>query len=678
MLALLAAVALAAAGLAPLPAAAQTTAPLVYVSSSEDTGSALVRSDPEGRETTVVARNASDPVWSPDRSEIAYVRYDAEAERSEVRIVAADGSGDRLLAEGTDVAWSPDGSRLVVTVVGEGLISMRPDGSDRRQLTTAGDHVADRVPRWSPDGRRIAFLRTDTLAGIPQPRLYVVEVDGGGEPLALTGPDEVALDPSWSPDGAWIALHLRTGQDEGGNFVGDVVKLRPDGSDRVALSDGRPAFAPAWSPGGEVIALAVDVATGGERDLDLFLVDRDGGNLRRILDIDRDVLEPVWSPDAAALAFTGLTCCAEGELRPREIWDVYTVDRHGDALRQLTDDGLSMEPDFPPPAPPIPATRLAGANRVATAATIALERLAGGDDAAPTVLLANAATFPDALAGSALAGHVEGLEGVVDAPLLLTGADELPEATAQALRELSARRVVLMGGAAAISDSVEQQLDEDYDVVRVAGPNRFATAAEAARRLAANAGGLGTVGGATTVIVASGERFPDALAAGPLGYANALPILLTEAERLPEATAAVIEELAPEQALVVGGTAAVSAEVAAAIGDAGVQIQRVAGPTRTATAARLADFAITQGLLDANDAALARGDAFPDALAGGTDAGERRAPILLAADAATLSRATADLLTAYCQPLALLVAYGGEAALRPDTVDAARRAATCG
>lgn len=143
-------------------------------------------------------------------------------------------------------------------------------------------------------------------------------------------------------------------------------------------------------------------------------------------------------------------------------------------------------------------TRLAGPDRFATAAAIAAAAYPKG---AATVILASglAANISDSLAASYLAGQLNGGAG---APILLTNPTSLPASTTAALKSLGATNVIVVGGSAAVADSVIATLSAapyNLSVTRVAGPNRFATSMA-----------LDTVVGDMTVGTAGGST-----AAGP-------------------------------------------------------------------------------------------------------------------------------------------------------------------
>jgi lactocepin len=188
-------------------------------------------------------------------------------------------------------------------------------------------------------------------------------------------------------------------------------------------------------------------------------------------------------------------------------------------------------------------------------------------------------------------------------PLLLVG-DALTPELARELERLGARNAVIVGGPGAVPVTVAEAVAaEGITVRRLAGANRFETAAAIARDLGASA---------EEVIVASGERFPDALSIAPVAASQGLPILLTAAATLPAASAQALTDLGVQRTIVVGGRAAISRLVA----DALPAPTRVAGPERYATSAAVAAFAVRRGA-DLSQVGIATGRAFPDALAAG-------------------------------------------------------------
>ncbi len=250
--------------------------------------------------------------------------------------------------------------------------------------------------------------------------------------------------------------------------------------------------------------------------------------------------------------------------------------------------------------------RLGGENRVETAIEISQSVF----DAAPTVVLARADDYADALVGATLAAELGG-------PILLTDRSSLSAGIADELARLGAQEVVLLGGPAAIEPSVEDELD-GYDVRRVFGDNRFGTAAAVAAELPPTG----------TVFIAEGQNadpnrgWPDALSVAPYAAFVGNPILLVTADAVPAETAEALAALAPEELVIVGGTAAVSQAVEdelitlTGLDPAAGAVRRLAGADRYGTSAAIYDEAVTRGM-DPVRKWLATGRNFPDALAAG-------------------------------------------------------------
>ena len=244
-----------------------------------------------------------------------------------------------------------------------------------------------------------------------------------------------------------------------------------------------------------------------------------------------------------------------------------------------------------------PQPRIAGADRWETAAQLA--RATAGDRAGSVkhVLLANgdaARSGVDALSASYLSGALE-------APVVLTGAASLAPSTLLALTDLFGASPVpgatlhVVGGVAAVPDAQVAALAAELpgvSVVRTQGGDRYDTARAVALEGAAVVGVPSHQADAAanplrTVLLASGTNPTDALIAGQVAHAGGYPVLLTAPGALPTATATALEELGADQVLVLGGPAAVSEQVTAALAAAGQRVVRVAGADRYETAAAL-------------------------------------------------------------------------------------------
>lgn len=166
--------------------------------------------------------------------------------------------------------------------------------------------------------------------------------------------------------------------------------------------------------------------------------------------------------------------------------------------------------------PGVTVSRLAGDDRFGTAAAVADEFFG----TAESVFVATGLDFPDALAaGPAAAG--------AGAPTLLVTATSVPAPTESELRRMLPAAVYVVGGPVVVSDAVMEQIRTitGAEVVRVAGADRFATAAAVADRFFEPT--------TSDVILATGLNFPDALGAGAVAGTHESPLLLVNASEVP-------------------------------------------------------------------------------------------------------------------------------------------------
>jgi Tol biopolymer transport system component len=185
----------------------------------------------------------------------------------------------------------------------------------------------DAQPKWSPDGRLLAFA-SDAGGGY---QIHVAKADGGHDRAVAPSDRGNNIDPAWSPDGSQIVF----ASNRGGGY--DLYVVNADGSDLHRLVDdpGTDRM-PSWSPDGSQIAFA------GERDgnMDLYVVDVTGSNERRLTsDTSRD-RSPVWSPDGERMVFvSGRSGSA----------DLFSLDVSSGQTRQLTDGSATdVQPAWSP------------------------------------------------------------------------------------------------------------------------------------------------------------------------------------------------------------------------------------------------------------------------------------------------------------------------------------------
>lgn len=261
--------------------------------------------------------------------------------------------------------------------------------------------------------------------------------------------------------------------------------------------------------------------------------------------------------------------------------------------------------------------RVGGANRYETAALIAGQY--PDDEPIETVYITNGRAFADALSASSPAANANvptTMEkfGGVPAPVLLTRQDSLPDATTDALDAIDPSQIVVLGGPAAVSDDVATELEAYGEVERIGGANRYETSA-----LLAELSGEDV----DVVYLASGadDNFPDALSGGALAGSQNAPVLLTRPDRVDEATEAALDDLNPDEIVVLGGSRAVSDAVYDEVG----ANRRLAGDTRYDTSVEVSK----EFDADIDGTYVASGQEWPDALAGSALSGFLGQPITL-------------------------------------------------
>ena len=204
-------------------------------------------------------KNNGVPAWSPDGTKIAFVSN--RDDNSEIYVMNADGNNPKNLTLHLDddswPTWSPDGRRIAFESmrVAEGVLNhwdifvMDADGANRTNITQ-NPRAANRTPSWSPDGSKIAFAAVRDVNRVDlwnsDLDIFVMNADGTN-PVRLTEDARFNWLPSWSPDGKRIAF-VRAAHDDITDC--DIYVMNADGTDFVNLTQtpGLGEWHPSWKP----------------------------------------------------------------------------------------------------------------------------------------------------------------------------------------------------------------------------------------------------------------------------------------------------------------------------------------------------------------------------------------------------------------------------------------------
>jgi TolB protein len=269
-----------------------------YVAFSRATGSGQSKIFVATARGKIVSRFGSatyngGPLWSPDGRHIQY--WGSFAHIYGLMVAAPDGSGDGEVAGSSawptsgpaNPAWSPDGQWLAFTdgddiAVPQGIYSVRLESYERRMLVRRAYY-----PAHSPDGTKLAFVAFPRagLGGV-----FVANADGS-EPRAVSDAADAAM-PAWSPDSKRIA------------FVRDfaIVVARADGSGEDIIAPRVPsrivASGPRWSPDGRFVAFTRAERSRTDRPFksSIVVARAEGDNVRVIIRrFAKDVVDaPAW------------------------------------------------------------------------------------------------------------------------------------------------------------------------------------------------------------------------------------------------------------------------------------------------------------------------------------------------------------------------------------------------
>ena len=282
-------------------------------------GGALFGAQPWTVDAILNIPTLSDPQIRPDGQAYAWVQHSLESNawRNTVRMASIPSGAAKVIASGTRPRWAPDSMRLAYLNKQVHVIDLKSGGS--RVVTRSPSPVTSYC--WTPDGRGIAYLAVD--AG-PEPdpivaehdyrysRLYLQSLEGD-EPRRLTTTDRHVVSFALSPDGTRAVYAAQPTPRNRDSFDADLyeIDLRTLSEKALVTQPGRDAD-PSYSPDGKWVAFHSQGGT-----LNYFaarhvaIVPSGGGKIRYLtdkpgesLDVFRGGNSFAWSPDSHSLYFT--------------------------------------------------------------------------------------------------------------------------------------------------------------------------------------------------------------------------------------------------------------------------------------------------------------------------------------------------------------------------------------
>ncbi len=232
----------------------------------------------------------------------------------------------------SDPQIAPDGQR--VAYVEHWVEEIEKDGKRRKAYRSAiylseGDDAPprrlthaprgnDSAPRWSPDGRALAFIST---RDDDKPQLFILALDGGeAQPITRTKElSEGISEYEWHPSGTMLAF-VSAGHKDDDQKQREIEHDEKVYEGRLPIKfDGKGLFE--------------------DRRAQIYRINRDGSALKRLTDLNRDISGITWSPDGRRLAFV-----SKNEDTPEYVWisDIFVIGADGGAPRQLTPGAMTL------------------------------------------------------------------------------------------------------------------------------------------------------------------------------------------------------------------------------------------------------------------------------------------------------------------------------------------------
>jgi uncharacterized repeat protein (TIGR01451 family) len=289
-------------------------AQLAYISTGNNNSTDIFRRRADGAGLVNLTNNAANEdsfIWSPDGSQLAFLRYDFENFIVSLCVVDADGSNLAVLTNVTEeyisyFNWSPDGNKLVFNAhdfFGDGtegeVYVINADGTGRVSLSGANGFNTE--PKWSPDGTKVSYLRiTYSQESDPINAIYVSNANGTNQIEIPHDEGEMDFNAAWSPDSERLVF-TRCFSDN----TEDIFTVEADGTDLLRLTnDSYLHYSTAqWSPDGTKLLFTSNLPGG----LTIETINADGTGRTTLYSppqgSSNNAGSEKWSPDSTKVAF---------------------------------------------------------------------------------------------------------------------------------------------------------------------------------------------------------------------------------------------------------------------------------------------------------------------------------------------------------------------------------------
>jgi Tol biopolymer transport system component len=259
----------------------------------------VYKMDPQGGSRVSLTPNVTafdmSPVWSWDNLRVAMTRYRSYGSSLvyDIYVVNRDGSNGHWIRPTAfpfrlyDPAWSPDGSRIVLTVAlsdGTYLATMNTSTGD---VSFIGGAKKGHHPSYDPTGQRIIYVSSDTKS------ILQINADGSGQ-KTLVSSTQTFGSPAFSPDGKKIAYSRYATTTVNGHLVDSpdiFVRSLVDGTTKRIVAHYAQDTDPTWSPDGSRIAFTSS-RTGKPQ---IYTVSASGGGLTQITQEAAGGTDPAWT-----------------------------------------------------------------------------------------------------------------------------------------------------------------------------------------------------------------------------------------------------------------------------------------------------------------------------------------------------------------------------------------------